>query len=419
MILCRATIDDNQYRMSPYGAELENPWFPWVKIDNPQYSAETAHGGYVSLNFGKAKFKNDLFANHWPPPKAFGIELLETQTNEAGAVTLLTGTARRAGIRTAFVPYDLFGPAYDVPALDEADGYEGKPVSLPRAFGPIKHVNPVRLADRDGKPTYHNGYVSGAVGIDWHVYDDGVLIDSNVTDNGDGTFSLDAVPVGELTESGIGEVVTLADAAQWGGGRIGLSDDTGAARDPSPELGTWWTDKGTVVECLSELSAWLVHLYNIEGGWLTLVDMRRETAFRTYRDFEFFPGDHDDQPAYSRVVARWKRRIAVPERYVRDDAQEEKADTDEPYGEPYDVTPYHWDNDKVLAALADIRDVLTMAEISAGFPMEGNRILPGDVVGLDITTSLYKPSFGKMVADAVTYDFNRYTMRVDGKGIVA
>lgn len=47
-----------------------------------------------------------------------------------------------------------------------------------------------------GKPTETFIAPDGKLGIDWHVFDDHVSVNENVVINGDGTFSLNARPVG-------------------------------------------------------------------------------------------------------------------------------------------------------------------------------------------------------------------------------
>ena len=89
------------------------------------------------------------------------------------------------------VTFQLRTEEYENMLLDDApDLWDLTNRVYPRAFGMGKFVEPLLLDDANKK--YHAAY-----GTVQYVYDDGVSV--GFTDNGDGTFTLSANPVGTIT----------------------------------------------------------------------------------------------------------------------------------------------------------------------------------------------------------------------------
>lgn len=159
LIEVRKTKDAStvQY-MSLYGYALDHFWSPHVKsFVSPTIATATPHGGYATMSFGQIIFSAKAFLTDWPPPSQLSIVMKYTATTEGAAVTLFTGDVFRMGFDRKQVVYSMLAPKFTRRLLDEGPDYDGNTVAYPKAFGPVTHVEPVRLADVGDQPTYHLG----------------------------------------------------------------------------------------------------------------------------------------------------------------------------------------------------------------------------------------------------------------------
>jgi hypothetical protein len=258
----------------------------------PAYSLAANWGGYCALAFGDIKISLEMFSSGsmWPPPQAMAFSFLYAVDDDTDTSILFEGEAYRRSYDREEAIYALYGPRYEAELLAEEDeDFGGGEAVVPRAFGAVTYQVPLRLPDDlSGYPTYHKGYLTGTKGTDWHVFDDGVNIDSKVTDNGDGTFRLSVYPVGEVTISGTGEYSTLAEIFAWacGAARLNLSLDTSLARSPSPSLAYWAGGQAAIIDFLSDISAFFNHLFFIRRKTLYLVAMEEDYDTRTQTEHD-------------------------------------------------------------------------------------------------------------------------------------
>ncbi len=160
MILVKLTTPTPTiHYLSLDGHALEHFWRPEIiSFSPPSYETATPHGGYVKVGFGSISFSPDVFAAEWPPPDQCDVEIYYTATTEAAAVSIFAGIVYLSDFDEESVSYEIYNPGYSVNLLETGTDYNGDEVPLPRAFGAVTHVQPVRLPD-DGatRPTFHLG----------------------------------------------------------------------------------------------------------------------------------------------------------------------------------------------------------------------------------------------------------------------
>ena len=156
--------DTSTIYLSLEGVALVHYWDAFIEsFSSPQYQTATDYGGFVRMGFGQIVFSLDLFANDWIPPKQYTIIIKYTTTTEAAAVTLFIGDIYLDNFDEKTVTYNLNDPKYTQQLLDVGTDYNGDTVPYPKAFGAVTHVEPLRLADDAGRPTYHFGGISDAI----------------------------------------------------------------------------------------------------------------------------------------------------------------------------------------------------------------------------------------------------------------
>ena len=392
----------------------------------PQYTMSREYGGYVRMSFGSLSISPDAFqASLWPPPVSFLITFYYTATTEGAKETLFSGIAHIAQINRESVTYDLYGEELDADLLLETTDYNGETVVLPRAFGTIQHQQPVRLADVGGEPTYHKGYVTGVVVTNWHVYDDGVNIDANVTDLGDGSFSLSASPVGEVTISGIGaDGTTLSTIVSWACGPAWLNQnyDSSLARAPSPDINFWASSQRVLIEFISDLCAVHTHLSYINSNTQTLylVDLATDNGTRTLTEFDFFSAQYCYEPPIAQITAKWIKREAVEEtvgKYIKDIDHETVQKSNYSYGEELELQPFHNVKADIDTALANIITNIHKPRIRVPLPLLGSLPVPGESITLT-DTSLRHDTTAVFRCRNVTYSFGDDEVMVEGEGTI-
>jgi|GEM_PF-2385215 len=157
-------------------------------------------------------------------------------------------------------------------------------------------------------PIHASACVSGS----FAVFDDGVPIQENVVINGDGTFSLTATPVGEVTLSGTGEDTTLEDIVTWGQGQLGIgSIVTTNARGTSPDVSHWATSQMPLIDFLSNVCAFFTHYFYIQSDVLTLGDMLLDNGTSSVTEWEFFEqATYGVADVISQIQSTWNTREA-------------------------------------------------------------------------------------------------------------
>ncbi len=150
--------DTTTLYLSLNGVALEHFWDAYIKsFGSPQYQTATEHGGFVELSFGQFEFSPKAFESNWPPPKTLTVNVQYTATTEAAAVEIFSGDIYLSSFDELGVSYDIKAPKYTQRLLTEGVDYNGDTVPYPKAFGPVTHVEPLRVADNASRPTYHLG----------------------------------------------------------------------------------------------------------------------------------------------------------------------------------------------------------------------------------------------------------------------
>lgn len=412
------------YRVSNEDQALENFWDGNVMDFTPiSFKLSEVHGGYCKMGFGSMSLSNDVFDSpeDWPPPRTFSVKVEYTPDTEANAEILFAGTAFRSKWDRESITYDLYGDDYAVDLLEELEDYNGDTVPMPRAFGQIQHQACLRLPDVSGAPTYHKGYVAGTKGVDWHVYDDGVSIDANVTDNGDGTFSLSASPVGEVTISGTGTLESVDDIFTWAceTARLNLTYDGSLVRDVS--LACWITSQQTLLSFLDRIAAFTLNLFFIRAWHLVAVGMDTANGSGSLTEYDFFPSDYADPPPVATLKTQWTERQAVEEtigKYIKDVSREKTVKSDYYFGEARTVDTFSTMSTAANAGfLTAIIEKMNTPRARLSVPLASGLPEPGKELTF-VDESLIRPVTWTIKARDLTYDFDSETVVIEGEGTV-
>lgn len=431
MILIEKTINSVIHRISMEGNAVGYNWtYNWkslvISFDTPQYRIQTVHGGASRLSFGGASYSPDLFSADWPPQVSCLTTAKYTATNDSAPETFFIGTGHLTHITQTEISYDFYDSAYDIDILAEVTDYDGNTVPLPRALGAVVHANPVRVADVGGKPTYHNGYVAGTKAVDWHVYDDGVNVDANVTDLGNGHFTLSAVPVGEVTLSGTGVYETLADVVTWacGASYLNVTPDTTKWESGIPDFSYWVDNQRNILDFLSDVCAWFGHIFYIKAGTGYLVGMNTDNGARTITEFEFFPSTYEYEPPVNILRSTWVESIAgefqdgsggTAGRYVKRTDKDTYQQSAYPYGSEETLRPFCSNKTDIDTCLAAILVLIHKPRCRLKLPLQGSLPVPGEKISwtdtmLGQSTDMY------IRARSIAYDFNNEEVTIEGEG---
>lgn len=359
MILARLYIGGTYYYCSDEGVDPDYDWsHNWrhfiTSLDSPQRNADHSYGGLIRVDFGSIAFSPELFTDvveDWPPPVNFQIELYTTEGADSAYDLLFTGTAHRSNLALSAISYDLYEKSLDYNLLEEVTDYNGDTVPLPRALGAVVHVNPVRLPDVSGAPTYHKGYVLGTKGIDWHVFDDSVNVDANTVDLGDGSFKLTSVPVGEVTLSGTGDITTLEELLDWAcredsssGGALGFTFDSTLWDDATPDFSYWAKSQSKLLDFISEACAWFGHFAFISytDSTMYLVDSYSDNGTEEITESDdVLDVQYRQEPPVAILRSSWDVGTAVEEtigRYVKRETFDTYVESLYPYGKDINIS---------------------------------------------------------------------------------
>jgi hypothetical protein len=190
----------------------------WEKgiISLPSLELRPDTGGYITAKWGSLVLIPDLFGG--VPKQKCEVKLDYGQAYYV-SIPLFSGTILLKTYTREQLEYEIYQPEITVKLLDEGTDHEGKTVPIPLVIGTVNHMRPQRTGT-DVEWKFYKPDFAGAIGTDWHLYDDGVSIDTQWTDNLDGTISRSVGIVGELTASGVGNMTDIHDLFVYGAERL-------------------------------------------------------------------------------------------------------------------------------------------------------------------------------------------------------
>jgi len=406
-----------------------------ISVDPPQYQLASIHGGYCSLGWGSVTLAQEAFNDiaWWPPIKKLPCVFYFTTSTEDSAEKIFDGTAHLAEWDRSGITYELHGNEYNTDLLEEATNYDGDTVSLPRAFGNVSFQVPVRLADAGGKPTYHKAYVTRTVNTDWHIYDDGIA-KTDITDNGDGTFSLDTSSVGEVSISGTGEISTLDELFTWscGSSKFNIGYDNDLIESSPYDLSYWAGNQAKLIDFLSDVSAYFTHLFYIYENILYIVDMNEDNGSSTYTENDVTPVQYIENSPTSLYKTKWSYRESFDGRladgstttyYVRETEKETSLTTSFSYGKEVNIEPFVETKTEMDSKLSDIKTIIEKTNV-VGIPMEvGDLPVPGKLISWNEGGNTDNGPHilginGAIRARTIIYDFKNYIVNITGEGVL-
>jgi len=254
----------------------------------------------------------------------------------------------------------------------------------------------------------------------WGVYDDGVPISGNVTDNGNGTFSLSAVPTGEVSISGTGQDTTLAELIDWacGASYLDLTSDTALWTATIPNISHWAASQKKLVDFLSDICAFFGHLFFISGSTLYLVGMGEDNGTDTITEFEYFDGPYHDRPPVSIFRSKWITRESVSEtigQYVKDIGNDTYQESAYPYGKDESIDPYTGTMADIDTQLEAISTIYHMPYCYLKMPLIGSLPMPGKKISW-LDESMGQKTSAYIRARSIRYDFDNEEITIEGEG---
>ncbi|MCK5613052.1 hypothetical protein KAR91_64865 [Candidatus Pacearchaeota archaeon] len=406
-----------------------NMWRGLIRrFDSPQFRMRTLHGGFVELGWGSITLDPHLFeAGAWPPPMQCPIKIFNAEiggTQEA-AIELFEGSAHIKSHNKNEVVYTLYGQQFEdklLPEMEDHGGNADTPMQL--AIGTVNFIPATRLPDRITAQTFHAASISQAT---LEVYDDGVLLTggSLPTWNGDGTFSLVAVPAGQISISGTSAAATDLDSfVDYCSTKLGIIFNKSKIGLAIP-LNFCYTSQSLTIDSLSEAAAWGTKLfYTLDGTNFTICALNIDNGdMGILNDFKTFTVNvvHEQPTKY--IETSWEEAEAGEwldgGKYVRLTPQDHRQIGDYSYGKEVSIaTLYTFGSDirsKVSARLSDILSYLSAPRINVSLPMDEGIPLPGQKITV-IDDMRHIPLTATFRSRNIQYDFDKRTLTIGGEG---
>jgi len=263
---------------------------------------------------------------------------------------------------------------------------------------------------------------------DIQVFDDGVPIPGNFYDNSDGTFSLMAVPVGQVTISGTASETTVDDLGSWAKTTLGITTYTNTyARSPSPSVNRWETSQQTIVDFLSEVCSTFTHLSYIKDDVLHMVDMYIDNGSTSLKNHEFL-----ESPRYGHfspvksLTSTWDTYSAFEgtsedlhdlstSHYIKTTPHEIKEELYD-YGNEMNIEPYQDDEANVRSCLVLIREMFIKDKVSVEIPISATLPDLGEKISWT-DNALPDDIPGYIRARTLSFNFIDGTVLITGEGI--
>ena len=402
-------------------------WQPDVLGFDPiAYRMDTPHGGMVRLSgAGNIQVAMQAFdnADWWFPATAYPACVSITDGLEYQATKIMDCTFhQKEWIPPEYFTFDIYQEGLSASLLlSTGVNYAGETVVLPRAFGNITFVTPIRRPDANGHQVYDHGYLSGTVGVDWHVYDDGVNVDSNVTNATASTFEYTVTPVGEITVCGTGTDSTLINIFNWACGVTHLNLSYNSALATAFTASCWVSSQETLVSFLDRLAAYACHLFYIKDETLYLVDMGSDNGTVTMTEFDFFPSSITYAAPVALLKANWTDRTAVEDstgKHIMETPQKVSVVGSHPYGPESSIDCFQSTVAAVTTTLTRVLGFMQAARWETSIPLTTTFPAPG------LKISAVDASMGQAIsivirASDIEYDFENYEIKIAGAGVIS
>jgi hypothetical protein len=222
----------------------------------PSLELRRTVGGYITAKWGSLVLIPDIFGG--PPKEKCDVSLTYGQAFYV-SIPLFSGTVLLRSYSRDRLEYEIYQPEIETMLLDAGVDEAAEAVPIPLICGTVAHMQPQRTADVSGKMTYYLPDFAGALGTDWHFYDDGVLIDDSWADNGNGTISRSVNIVGTLTASGTGTMTDIGDLFAYAATR--LSVELVSPHDADIPIDHCFTSNEYVTDVLGKVSWYAGYQY--------------------------------------------------------------------------------------------------------------------------------------------------------------
>lgn len=427
MILIEATIPgaaNNPRRISNQSIALTNFWEPLVtEFNPPQFRIAKSYGGYSQLSFGGISFNIEMFDDDatWPPPRTVALVFKHTTTTQEAAIELFRATGYLSSFGLSQVQYDLFGTQHTEKSLDTTTNFNNETdIPVPMVLGHVDYVVPLRVPDVNTAPTYHKAGITS----NFMVFDDGVDITANATTNADGTFSLSAVPVGEVTMSGDSTINSIDALLSWGAGRLSLSY-TNTNIGTSIPINAYVVQQGLVVDLLSEVSSFACKLFYIaNGNELVAVGMSENNGTPIpLNTFQFQSSDIVYEKPIKQINTSWEVPTAGEQRdggkLVRREVVDLSVESEYTYGQEINVESFYQFGTNIKATnearLNAILELIHTPRLNLRYPLSEGLPLPGQQISITDTNKIRQITT-LIRARNLQYDFRSEFVIVGGEG---
>jgi hypothetical protein len=385
MMFLTITINgtDHYVTVPPGWEGTDHFWAPHL-VKTPNFSlAVQNRGGYLRPDINGMTFASELFASDWPPPRTCAIAV-SAGADDDGAITCFTGLVVLRGYNAETVTYEVWQDEETTMLLTNGTDENGVEAPVPMLLGSVGHFLPQRTQDRSGYQTFYKSGVAGTLHSNWKVYDDGVQLTTNVTDNGDGTFSLLVLPVGQVSVTGASSYNSLDDLFNWAASRLGTS---ASLNTTDPTLNVLLRNQMPLLDALDSIAWWANHVFSYGSG-ITVVHRNLDNGSRTLT--RFFPPEYSHEPPVKQVLASYETLTPgtqanssgtvyrlIPETIKM------AADGEMAIGSVIEAPCYNNNRSAALIVLGNIASNIAKVRVSVGVPMAELATIPA--VGEKIT----------------------------------
>jgi len=406
-------------------------------------------GGYAYVNWGRLEIaRTEIDSDPYNMYAYIGED-------EDSLELFFEGYAIREQLTYPSLVLGVYGKDYDALVLDEGvfldrDGNASPEKYKKITFGTLLEYIPCQRVGSSSEYKYVKPLIKGtSPGTDYHVYDDGVNIDGNVTDNGDGTFNLSSAPVGEVSISGTSEYVHSTPYSPYGDRFSDSVYDFVADRISATLITTpYWKDSPTIskfvktqlkiTDLLDHVSRLVPAIAYCVGSNVYAFAIGRLKTYST--SFSEFVSNQPEEEPYSFylnedmmidfkiewpsptkfIVGNYEYREAVLDRtgyHVKTERMDLKHDVGFAVGGEYNVGD--WIHPSLFwSEVGGIHNYINNIRCRVKCNLEDvYGIKPGYILGIDVPDefmSIFTQKFNIFVVTGININFSRYTVDLTG-----